>query len=73
MMGNTFTNIASSVEPPLYTVLLIDIDNDVKYRRVIGQYIYKNEMNNNNYLIFRRRSKTNCGIGSKIRSTKKVI
>jgi subtilase family serine protease len=69
--GNrNFTDITplNKLNLPWYTVLLGDIDNDGDIDIVGGQYIYKNEMNDNNYLIISLRGKRSnyYGIGSKI-------
>ncbi len=65
-----FTDITplNKLNLPWYTVLLGDIDNDGDIDIVGGQYIYKNEMNDNNYLLISLRGKRSnyYGIGSKI-------
>ena len=66
-----FTDISplNQLTLPWYTVVLGDIDNDGDIDIVGGQYVYRNEMNNNNYLIISLRGKKSnyYGIGSKIK------
>lgn len=69
--GRKFTDITplNYLNLPWYTVLLGDIDNDGDIDIVGGQYIYKNQMDNNNYLIISLRGieSNSYGIGSKIK------
>jgi subtilase family serine protease len=65
----TDVSLLNQLTLPWYTVVLGDIDNDGDIDIVGGQYVYRNEMNNNNYLIISLRGKQSnyYGIGSKIK------
>jgi len=60
---------------PWYTVLLGDIDNDGDVDIVGGQYIFRNEMNDGNYLIFslREREATITASGARSAYMKRAI